>query len=101
MTDRYRGRLSGTTVGLDTDVRAEGDHRQMTSSLDGGGQTALVLRADACLAPGLDFVSVRQVPPEGLDFLVVNILHVVDTEPAHLAPGEVSWPSRSASERGS
>lgn len=99
--DRYRGRLLGTTVGRDSGVRAEGDHRQMASSLDGGGQTTLVLGADACLAPGLDLVSVRQEPPEGFDFLIVDVLHVVYAEPAHLASGEVPWPSGPASKRGS
>ena len=79
--------------------RAKGEHGQNTRTLNGSGQTPLVLGTDSGLAPGLDLASVRKKSPELVDLLVVDFLDMVNAEGAQLTPGVVSWPATASTLR--
>ena len=79
-------------------VGAERDERKVPGAFYRRRQRALVLGADAGLAPGFYLPAVRHVSPEAVGVLVVNVFDVIYAEPANLAPGVVARPAAPSAE---
>ena len=81
-------------------IGAEWNEREVPRALDCVGESALVLGANAGLPPGLYSPSVGHVTAEALRVLVVDVLDVVNAEPADLpaavVPGPAAAPEASA-----
>ena len=65
-------------------IGTEGYQRQMPCAFDRVRERALVLGADTGLAPRLDLPPVGHIAAESLYVFVVDVLDVVDAEPAYL-----------------
>ena len=85
-------------------VGDEGDQRNVPGPLNGGAERPLVFSAHAGAAAGLDLGPVGNEPPDPVDFLVIDVLDVLDAEGADPAAGSeppagppARPPSRSAS----
>ena len=73
----------------------------MSRSLDGNGQSALVLGTGTGLAPGPDFAAVSQKSAQGWDVFVVDDFGLVQAKGAHFAASLKTSPaSESASALG-
>jgi len=70
-------------------IPTKGHHCQVPGSLDGNCQRTLVLRAYARLASRLDLVLVRDIPGKHIDVFIIDVRNMINTERAHLSPGEV------------
>ena len=68
-------------------VGDEGDQRNVPGPLNGGAERPLVLGAHAGAAAGLDLGPVGNEPPDPVDFLVIDVLDVLDAEGADPAAG--------------
>src|SRR5579885_121966 len=82
-------------------LRREGQQRQVAGPLDGHRQAALVLGARTRLAPRLNLAALRQVASQPVRVLVIDDLHLLYTEGAHLAPRHVARPLLGGLRRGS
>lgn len=79
----------------DTMVGGVRNHSKVTSPLNGCGQTSLVFRAYACLASGFDPKAIGKVAPEQVDSLIVDMVNLIDAEPANLTPCVITRSSTS------
>jgi hypothetical protein len=70
-----------------TDVREQG---HVPRTLERDAQGTLVARARPGLAPRLDLGALGKVLAQAWDVFVVDILHLIYTEPAHFAPRHVT-----------
>lgn len=71
---------------ITTDVLgSEGKQRQMTGSLDGNGQAALMLGTGSSLTPGFDLAPLGQEPSQGRNVLIVDRLCLFKAKRANFA----------------
>lgn len=87
---RQEAPLCGVTATGHLVVGAKRNEREYASALDSSRKSALVLRADAGLAPRLHLVAIRNEAPKPGYILVVDVLHLIYAEGADFPPRIVS-----------